>query len=92
MKILLFFSRIALICNICFIFAEIMRYTRSLQLNPLYSTVVILGYISLLLNILLAIVALVLLVSKKSIPGAVPRWLLITNFLFLVVQVFVFLG
>lgn len=92
MKILLFFSRIALICNICFILAEIMRYTADLRLNPLYSTVVVLGYISLLLNTVLAIIAMVFLILKKSILNAIPRWLLITNFLFLVVQVFVFLG
>lgn len=92
MKILIFFSRIALICNICFVFAEIMRYTGDLRMNPVYSSVVVLGYISILLNTLLAMLWLVLLLSKNTMLSSIPRWLLITNFLFLIAQLFIFIG
>lgn len=92
MKILIFSSRIALICNICFIIAEIMRYTADLFLNPVYSTVVVLGYVSIVLNVVLALVFLILFLSDKQSLKSFPRWLLITNFLFLIAQIFIFLS
>jgi hypothetical protein len=92
MKILIFSNRIALICNICFIIAEIMRYSASLRLNPVYSTVIVLGYISLVLNIALGIAFLILFVTKRQELKSFPRWLLITNFLFLIAQLFIFLS
>ena len=92
MKILIFFSRIVLICNICFILAELLRYSGGLQLNPVYSTLIVLGYVSLLLNVLFAISVFVMLALKKPVWNSFPRWLLITNFLFLTAQLFIFLG
>jgi hypothetical protein len=90
MKILIFFSRIALICNICFILAESMRYNEGLRLNAVFSTIVILGYVSLFLNLLLAFAATVVFILKKPMFRMFPRWLIITNFLFLIVQLFIF--
>jgi hypothetical protein len=92
MKILIFFSRIALLCNICFIIAEIMRYSDDLQLNPVYSTVVVLGYTSMILNVLLAITILIIFATRRQSLNSIPRWLLIINFLFLIAQIFIFLS
>jgi hypothetical protein len=92
MKILIFFSRIALLCNICFIIAEIMRYSADLQLNPVYSTVVVLGYASMLLNVVLAIVFVIIFTTRRQILNSFPRWLLIINFLFFIAQIFIFLS
>ncbi|RYY22527.1 MAG: hypothetical protein EOO04_15620 [Chitinophagaceae bacterium] len=92
MKILIFLSRIALLCNICFIIAEIMRYSGDLQLNPVFSTVVVLGYLSIFLNALLAIAIVIIFVSQKQHLNSFPRWLLIINFLFLIAQIFIFLS
>ena len=90
MKILIFFSRIALICNICFVLAELMRYNEGLRLNTVFSTIVILGYVSLFLNLLLAIAAIALFIFKKPLFQLFPRWLIIVNFLFLIAQLFIF--
>jgi hypothetical protein len=92
MKILIFLNRIALICNICFILAEIMRYSADLRLNPIYSTVVVLGYASLLLNSLIAVFVILMLITRRSLFESFPRWLLIINFLFLIAQLFIFLS
>jgi hypothetical protein len=69
-----------------------MRYSGELRLNPLYSTVIVLGYVSLLLNVLFAILVLMLLAGKKPVWNSFPRWLLIINFLFLIAQLFIFLA
>ena len=92
MKILIFFSRVALLCNICFIIAEIIRYSDVLQLNPVYSTVVVLGYTSMILNVLLAIAMLIMFATRRQSLNSIPRWLLIINFLFLIAQIFIFLS
>lgn len=92
MKILIFFSRIALICNICFVFAHFLRYEDNLQMNAVFSTVVMLGYGSLILNLILAISLIALMVFRRTMLKIAPRWLFITNFLFLIAQLFIFLS
>ena len=92
MKILLFLSRIALLCNICFIIAEIMRYSSALQLNHVYSTVVVLGYLSIFLNLVLSVALVIIFATRRQNLDSFPRWLLIINFLFLIAQIFIFLS
>jgi hypothetical protein len=91
MKILIFFSRIALICNICFVFVLLLRYSADLSMNGIYSTVVVLGYASVGINMLLNLGILLCLLLKRPVWNSIPRWLIIINFLFLLVQLFIFL-
>lgn len=92
-----FFSRIVLICNICFIIAAILwwiesnRRTRGnydgvIRFQPLESTLVILGYGAILVNFVFVVFSLVLMLRKKI--NVVPRWIVIFNLLMFPLQVY----
>ena len=90
MKILIFLTRLALICNICFVSAQLLRYASDLQTNAFYSTIIVLAYASLLLNLVVAVAVIVLYFNNKAGLKSFPRWLLIINFLFLIAQLYIF--
>lgn len=94
-----FFSRIAFICNACFIIAVILRYWELsrqhkmvfdglVKLQPLESTLVILGYGAILTNILFAMLMLLFFVFR--VKPDVPVWIKWFNFLLLPLQVYYF--
>lgn len=86
MKGLLFVSRVALLCNLCYVFSVAGRYVASLEklLDDVVSTIVILGVVSVFLNVFVSIAWLVMLAFKKK---GIPKWLGIANFSLLVFQV-----
>ena len=90
MKILIFLTRLALICNICFVAAQLFRYTSVAGTNAIYSTVIVLAYLSLLLNLILGVVVLILFFRNRAGLKLLPRSLLIINFLFLIAQLYIF--
>jgi hypothetical protein len=90
MKILIFLARLALICNICFVAAQLLRYASDLKANAFYSTIIVLAYASLLLNIIVALAMIILFFTNKAGLKMFPRWLLIINFLFLIAQLYIF--
>ncbi len=94
-----FFSRIVFICNCCFIAAVILRWVEivskkkgngngAIQLQPLESTIVVLGYGAIVVNFFFNIIVLLLLVQKKQ--PQVAQWQLWFNFLCLLAQVYYF--
>lgn len=86
---LLFLSRVALVCNVFFLVAASLQWKDYIGNSEAVSTIVILGYFlavflfSPLVNFLYAIQW----VRRKEVFSHVPRWLVLTNFLFLVLQV-----
>ncbi|MBX2930489.1 MAG: hypothetical protein KF781_00925 [Chitinophagaceae bacterium] len=84
MRWLLFISRVALICNVCYVLSVIGRYFNVEQLHEdVVNTIVILGFVAVFLNILVTIIWLItVLITKKP----VSLWLGIINVLFLVFQ------
>ena len=91
MKIVLFFCRVAFICNICFALAWLFRYYPALQQGEITSTILILGIVvSGILNILVSGCLIVLLLLRKPPPGYFPWWLIIVNFLFLIPQLILY--
>lgn len=93
------FSRTAFICNISFVVFVILQYIEfnskknkgSENILPLpfvTGTLVILGQLAIFINLASCMVALGLLAAKKINPA--PRWLVITNFIMLLVQVYYF--
>ena len=99
MKIVRFLSRVAFICNISFLLFIFFRWMEvgkpaaqggeALQSVPLFKDIIItLGIIAIVLNIALAIIYLIFLFSGKI--SRVPRWLVLINILFLLVQVYYF--
>ncbi len=94
-----FFSKIVFICNVCFIAAIILRWIENankqkgnfdgaLKLQPLESTLVVLGYGAILVNIIFNLICLIFFVSKVVQP--VSKWLIWVNFLLLLIQVYYF--
>ena len=94
-----FFSKIIFICNLCFIAAVILRWVENankkkgdfdgvIKLQPLESTIVVLGYGAIIFNFIFNIIILALLILKKQ--PLVPRWLIWFNFLILIIQVYYF--
>ncbi|MEO6722933.1 MAG: hypothetical protein ABIN67_21375 [Ferruginibacter sp.] len=94
------FSKITFICNLSFLVTIILRYVELnnkkhnvndniIPLPYLTGILVILGQLSIFINLLFCLVALVLFLSKKE--KQMPGRLTIFNFIFLFVQFFYFL-
>jgi hypothetical protein len=82
----LFLSRIAFICNIFSILAVIVLWKNIITEQAVVSTIGIVGYfLAALFNPLVNIIYLILLLRKRLF-NTVPRWLVITNFIFLLLQ------
>jgi hypothetical protein len=95
MQNLIFFSRVAFICNVCFVFVWIMRFYPVLkegQQGHLVSIVLILGIlVAFVLNIIVNLIVLVYILQRKAVWKHFPSWLIIANFLFLLPQIILFL-
>lgn len=89
MRITAFFSRFALICNIAFILCLFFQRTE-MAVNTLGidSGIVILGWIvAPLANSIVCLIYMIRLLTKK--PLGVRIWLALTNFAFLITQIFI---
>lgn len=92
MGLLRFFSRVAFICNICYLLTSLARYGPTvLSNNDIVSTVIVLGWLlSIVVNMLVNVWALVAWAFRKG-RLQVPAWLLVINFIFLIVQLTIIL-
>ncbi len=99
MKMVRFLSRFAFICNIAFLIFIFLRWMErskpveagsdALQAVPILKDLIItLGIIAILINIALAIVYIIFLLSGKL--KLVAQWLVFSNILFLLIQVYYF--
>jgi len=87
MRWLLFLSRLAFICNVFFLLAVSLQLTRWFQNEDAEATIIIIGYfMAAIINPVANISCLFLLVYRKSSLDVVPRWLLLSNFVFLILQ------
>jgi len=91
MRLLRLLSRVAFICNICFVLTSLEQYLPKVPEGDVASTIIVLGYImAILVNILVNCWLLAAWVFKKG-PLDVPAWLWIVNLIFLIIQlVFLF--
>ena len=89
MKALSFFSRFAFICNLLFLICLIIQRTHDFIGSKDISTVVItLGWlVSPFLNVVVNFWYGIRLISKKTLN--LPLWLVVSNFIFLVIQFFI---
>lgn len=92
-----FFSKVVFICNCCFLLAVVLRWVENankkkgnfdgaIKLQPLESTIVILGYTAIIFNFIFNIIILIFLLRKKELT--VAKWLIWFNFLLLLLQLF----
>lgn len=92
MQRLLFFSRVAFICNVCFLLTWFMRYLPPIEPGHIGSTVVILGIgLSVIVNVIINFFIIVFLLQRKPVLGHIPVWLVIANVVFLIAQLILLL-
>ena len=95
-----FFSKITFICNLGFLVFVVLRFidfsdkkpstgNAILPLSFFTGNLVILGQLAIFLNLIFCFIVGVLFFLKKT--PVVARWLLMANFLFLLIQVYYFL-
>ncbi len=86
MRGLLFLARVTFICNLFFVICLLMRHTHFTVSQALREFVIITGWIlSVLLNFVFVLSAVVMLARKKEI--VVPVWLLAVNTFFFLFQI-----
>ncbi|HWB91491.1 MAG TPA: hypothetical protein VG605_06545 [Puia sp.] len=91
MQLLRFLSRLAFICNICFLVASALRYLPALPDNELTSDIIVLGYIvAILVNLFVNLIVVILFLLRRVWAAGVAHWLLIVNFVFFIVQILLF--
>lgn len=89
---LLFFSRVAFICNICFLLTWVMRYGPPIPQGHIATTVLILGIgLSVFLNVIINFFIIVLLAQRRLRTSTIPVWLIVANALFLIAQLILLL-
>ena len=87
MRLFRLLSRVAFICNVCFVLTAFVQWLPHPPEGDLISTIVILGYfLAMLINILLNFSLIILWVFGKLAAAQIPIWLMIVNFLFFVLQ------
>jgi hypothetical protein len=88
MRWLLFLSRIAFICNLFFILTILLQWRNIIGDERIASTIIIIGYFfavfffSPVVNLLYGF----RLLRRKALFTSVPQWLVLTNFIFLLLQ------
>lgn len=88
MKLLSLLTKVAFICNVCFLFASFVQWLPNPPEGEIVSEIIILGYVlAILINLLVNTWLFFLFISRKWKKALVPVWLLIVNLLFFVVQV-----
>jgi hypothetical protein len=87
MQLLRLLSRVAFICNICFLLASFIQWLPNPPEGGLVSLVIVCGYLlSIFVNVVVNIWVLLLLTARRLRGAAVPVWLLVTNFVFFILQ------
>jgi len=87
MRWLLFLSRLAFICGICFLLSLSLKIWNWTSDEAISSTIIIIGFVIGLLVVPATLICyLVVLVKKKALP--VPLWLVISNIIFLFILMF----
>jgi hypothetical protein len=83
---------VAFLCNICFLLAWLLQYLPVSPHGHIASTIVVLGTgLAVIVNILVNFFVIISLLPKKSNWLLFPRWLIISNFLFLLLQIIILL-
>ncbi len=70
---------------------SVLRYLPATPDNALISDIVVLGYFGpIAVNFLVNVIVVILFFLRRVWASGVPRWLLITNFVFFVLQIILF--
>lgn len=89
MRWLLFLARVAFICNVFFVFCLLLRHTHLTIPAAFNEFVIIVGWVlSVVLNIVLHLMKIVLLATKKNV--AIPLWINLFNLFIFFFQIVYF--
>jgi hypothetical protein len=92
MQLLGFLSRLAFICNICFLLAATILLLGHPPEGEIISLIIILGYsMAIVVNGIVNIGYGFSLLTHKSLSHFIPLWLIIANFLFFITQLILLL-
>lgn len=88
MRWLSFLSRVALICNLFFLLTVAMQFYSFLADEAIISTIVVIGYALavFVFTPLVNILYFAFFVLRKKLFDIVPKWIVIFNFVFLLLQ------
>jgi hypothetical protein len=95
MRAFRFLSRVAFICNICFLLTSFVQWLPHPPEGPLISLVILMGYVlGIVLNVLVNTWLILLwLIGAPRYPtperpraGFGPAWILVVNFIFFLIQ------
>jgi hypothetical protein len=92
MRVLRLLSRVAFICNICFLLASFIQWLPHPPEGEVVGQIIVMGYIlSMLVNVIINISVILLFVIGKLRVAAIPIWLLVVNMLFFLLQLILIL-
>lgn len=89
MRLIAFLSKVALICNFFFLLTVALHFYNFIGENSIVSIIVIMGYALavFVFTPLVNIIYLTALALRKNLLAAVPKWIVIANFIFLILQI-----
>ncbi|GAB4092295.1 hypothetical protein [Flaviaesturariibacter terrae] len=87
MRFSLFLSRVAFICNLFFLLVLLLQMGVPARSQALVSTILIAGYLLVLLFNPVANLVNGVLLLRRRLRAAMPVWLAVANFIFLLLQV-----
>jgi hypothetical protein len=92
MRAFRFLSRVAFICNICFLLTSFVQWLPHPPEGPLISLIILMGYVlGILVNIIVNAWLLILLIARMPRASLGPLWLLIVNFILFILQLLLIL-
>jgi hypothetical protein len=91
-----FFSKLTVICNICFLAAVVFWYLefhgghrgsggRIIPLPAIEGTLVIIGYLAIIVNLFFLLVAFIF--TAFQVKSKIPTWIIVFNLLMFICQV-----
>ena len=88
MPLLRLLSRVAFICNVCFVLASVIQRVPHPPEGAAVSLVIVLGFLlSIVVNGVVTVWLGAFLITRRWKRVDVPVWLMVVNFLFFVLQI-----
>lgn len=87
MKWLSFLSKLAFICNICFVLCFLLRYSNLELDEEINGLLIIIGwFMAIIVSVFYFLITIIAVARKRHTKAEIPAWLIIANFGFLIVE------
>ncbi|HEY6899073.1 MAG TPA: hypothetical protein VI233_00460 [Puia sp.] len=88
MQVFRFLSRVAFICNVCYLLASFIQWLPHPPEGEIITNIIVFGFGgSLLINLIFGLSVVILFAIGKLRAANIPVWLLVVNLLFFILQV-----